>query len=66
MIPPPMRRISPTEARVTSTALGNLRGVMARLLAAEARAAFDECDRARWEGAVEALVELAIGPPPRG
>jgi hypothetical protein len=39
---------------------------MARLLSAEARAAFDEWDKARFEGAVAALVELAIGPPLRG
>ncbi len=66
MIPPPRGRMSPTEARVTSTAVHNLQAVLARLLAADARVAFDEGDEVRFKGAVAALVELAICPRRRG
>ena len=43
-----------------------LRAATARALAREARTAHEQGDKARFEGAVAALVELAIGPPRRG
>ncbi|MGO8996737.1 MAG: hypothetical protein ACLQVI_25765 [Polyangiaceae bacterium] len=51
---------------MTSTAVHNLQAVLARLLAADARVAFDEGDEVRFKGAVAALVELAICPRRRG
>jgi hypothetical protein len=40
----------------------DLRAVIARVLAAEARAAFEEMDESRFKGSVAALVEMVVSP----
>jgi len=43
---------------------GDLRAVTARVLAEQARVAFDQADATLFEGALAALVELVASPEP--
>jgi len=58
MLPPPMDGSSVTDS-VPLVIRDSLRAATARALAREARAAFEAADLILFEGAIQALVELA-------
>jgi len=64
MLPPAMPGAASAERPVNRR--DSLKGAVAELLVAEARAAFRAIDQTRFEAALAGLVELATGPARRG